>query len=199
MVYSKLNDQELVREYLSGNEPALASLINRHQRKVFSYIKKYVKERNIAEDIFQDTFFKVVHTLKSGRYNEEGRFLPWVMTIAHNLCIDFFRDEKKMPSINQGKGSGSDEEYDIWERLDLTDSCAEERIEQKELGKNLKTLLKHLPDEQREIVIMRHSLDMSFKEIADLKQISINTALGRMRYAMLNLKKLIEENRIIVH
>jgi len=199
MVYSKLNDQELINNYLIGNEFALETLIRRHQRKVFSHIKKLVKERQQAEDIFQDTFFKVVHTLKSGRYNDEGKFLPWVMTIARNLCIDFFRDEKKLPSINQGRGDKSNEEYDHWERLNLCENVTELKIEKSEMGKKLKSLLKLLPADQREIIILRHNLDMSFKEIADHKNISINTALGRMRYALLNIKKLIEERKMVFH
>ncbi len=199
MLNSKLNDQELVSNYVNGNEQALAELVERHKRRVMSFIKKYINEQTTADDIFQDTFFKVVHTLKSGKYNEEGRFLPWVTTIAHNLCIDYFRHEKKMPSVNKGQSDDGEDSYDFWERLNLRQGNIEDKLVKMQKKSDLKAIVALLPQEQKEIIILRLYKEMSFKEISEMYNISINTALGRMRYALINLRKIIDEKNLVFH
>jgi RNA polymerase sigma factor (sigma-70 family) len=187
-----ISDQELVRQYIEGNHASLEALIKKHQSKIFSYIMLIVKDRHLAEDIFQDTFIKVINTLKAGAYNEEGKFLPWVMRIAHNLIIDFFRKSKRMPMVENS------EEYDIFETLRLFDYTIEDKIIIEQIHKDVKTLIEYLPAEQKEVLKMRHYADMSFKEIAEQTNVSINTALGRMRYALINLRKLVDEKSIIL-
>ena len=186
-----LNDNELVQLYIDGNEESLAVLLTRHKRKIFSSIIIVVKDQQLAEDIFQDTFFKVIQTLKRGQYNEEGKFLPWVIRIARNLIIDHFRRIKKMPPmpvyINE-----EGEEVSVFNTLPAYDDS----VSGKEFAvfrKNIRNLIANLPGDQREVVLMRIYYDMSFKEISDFTGVSINTALGRMRYALINLKKMIEE------
>lgn len=183
-------DKELIDLYMEGHEFALECLINRHQDKVFTSIMMFVKDTNLAEDIFQDTFIKVLHTLRSGAYKEEGKFAPWVMRISYNLCIDHFRRLKRNPMIATSDG------FDIFEVLKFADDNAEDRIIRKETHHKVRKLVESLPDEQKEVVILRHYGNLSFKEIADTTGVSINTALGRMRYALINLRKLIEENAI---
>ena len=151
-----------------------------------------VKDRHLAEDIFQDTFIKVINTLKAGAYNEEGKFLPWVMRIAHNLVIDFFRKSKRMPTIENS------EEYDIFETLKIFDHTIEDKIIIDQIHNDVKMLIEYLPEEQKQVLKMRHYADMSFKEIADQTNVSINTALGRMRYALINLRKLVDEKSVIL-
>jgi RNA polymerase sigma factor (sigma-70 family) len=187
-----ISDQELVRQYIEGNHASLEALIKKHQSKIFSYIMLIVKDRHLAEDIFQDTFIKVINTLKAGAYNEEGKFLPWVMRIAHNLIIDFFRKSKRMPMVENS------EEYDIFETLRLFDQTIEDKIIIEQIHKDVKMLIEYLPAEQKEVLKMRHYADMSFKEIAEQTNVSINTALGRMRYALINLRKLVDEKSIIL-
>lgn len=151
-----------------------------------------VKDKHLAEDIFQDTFIKVINTLKAGAYNEEGKFLPWVMRIAHNLVIDFFRKSKRMPTVENS------EEYDIFETLRIFDQTIEDKIIVEQIHHDVKMLIEYLPEEQKRVLKMRHYSDMSFKEIAEQTNVSINTALGRMRYALINLRKLVDEKSIIL-
>jgi RNA polymerase sigma-70 factor (ECF subfamily) len=192
MLLNTLNDNDLVVIYQNGNEQALEELLHRHKRKIFAYIKMQIKDKALAEDFFQDTFIKVINTLKTGNYNEEGKFLPWVMRIAHNLIIDFFRKQKKMQTLSGGN------EYDIFETLNLTEINVQDKLMISQIHSDLRNLIKFLPDEQREIVILRMYADKSFKEISEEKNISINTCLGRMRYAILNLRKLVKENNVIL-
>ncbi len=185
-------DSTLVTDYILGNETALEVLIHRHQQRLFSFIYSKVHDRDITEDIFQDTFIKVIRTLKKGNYNEEGKFLPWVMRISHNLVIDHFRKSNRMPSFK------NTDEFDIFSVLGDNNLNVEKRIIKEQIHSDIKELLQELPDEQKEVLIMRIYKDMSFKEISENTNVSINTALGRMRYALINLRKLIEKNKIIL-
>jgi RNA polymerase sigma-70 factor (ECF subfamily) len=187
-----LSDLDLINEYLNGNQSALEALINRHHKKLFSYILMLVKDKELAEDIFQDTFYKVILTLKSGNYKEEGKFLSWIMRIAHNLVIDFFRKDKKIPVVE------NNEEYDIFNTIKIYDESYEEKIIKEQIDNDVKRLIDYLPEEQKEVLIMRHYKELSFKEIADLTNVSINTALGRMRYALINMRKIIDEKQIVL-
>jgi RNA polymerase sigma factor (sigma-70 family) len=186
-----LSDNELVQQYVGGNEDSLSVLLHRHQRKIFSSIIVVVKDHQLAEDIFQDTFFKVILTLKKGQYNEEGKFLPWVIRIARNLIIDHFRRAKKMPPIPVYVNDEG-EEVTVFSILAAPDDLAAS-TDSKKFRKSMRDLVAQLPNDQREVVLMRMYYDMSFKEIAEFTNVSINTALGRMRYALFNLKKLIAE------
>ncbi|MCB0820190.1 MAG: sigma-70 family RNA polymerase sigma factor [Bacteroidetes bacterium] len=192
MQFSQARDQELVRNYINGHEEALSVLVTRHQQKVYSYIRMMVKDSTLAEDIFQDVFVKVINTLKSGNYNEEGKFLPWVMRIAHNLTIDHFRKAKRMQMVQPKDDS------DIFRTLKIDELNMEDQLVKKQILKDVKRLIKELPPEQQEVLILRHYADMSFQEIADFTNVSINTALGRMRYALINLRKIIKQNEIIL-
>lgn len=197
-IQQSVDDQEFVNRYIKGDESALVSLITRHKRRIFSYIMLTVKDRALAEDIFQDTFIKVINTLKKGHYNEEGKFLPWVLRIAHNLIIDTFRKDKRMPTISGGTNEDGDD-FDIFSVLGVYDKTAEEEIIQGQVRKDIRKLVDALPVEQKEVLMMRHYYDMSFKEISEQTNVSINTALGRMRYALINLRKMIEEKDIVVN
>lgn len=177
-------DRDLVRQYIIGKESALEILIERHKDKVFTSIMMYVKDTVIAEDIFQDTFIKVVETLRKGKYKEEGKFLPWVMRIAYNLCIDHFRRVKRTPTITNNDGN------DIFNILKFAEASAEDLMIQKQTHAKVKGLVDQLPEEQKEVVILRHYAELSFKEIAAMTGVSINTALGRMRYALINMRKI---------
>ncbi|MDX9942756.1 MAG: sigma-70 family RNA polymerase sigma factor [Bacteroidales bacterium] len=185
-------DQELIRQFINGDHASLEELIKRHQRKVFSYILLIIKDKHLAEDIFQDTFIKVINTLRAGSYNEEGKFLPWVMRIAHNLIIDFFRKSKRMPYVENS------EEYDLFETLMVFEDTIEDKLIIEQIHKDVQRLVEYLPEEQKEVLKMRHYKDMSFKEIAEQTNVSINTALGRMRYALINLRKMVNEKEIIL-
>ncbi len=187
---AELQDQELVSLYIQGNESCLEDLITRHKKRVFSYIMMIVRDRHLAEDVFQDTFIKVIQTLKRGTYNDEGKFLPWVLRIAHNLIIDHFRRVKRMPVVNGG------DDFDIFSILTLSQVNAEDKLTKKQIRSDVRKAIENLPIEQREVLIMRYYIDMSFKEIADTTNCSINTALGRMRYALINLKKMLEKQDI---
>jgi RNA polymerase sigma factor (sigma-70 family) len=189
---NSITDSTLVSSYIKGDESALGVLIKRHQQRLFSFIYSKVKDKDITEDVFQDTFIKVIRTLKKGNYNEEGKFLPWVMRIAHNLVIDYFRKSNRMPSFN------STDEFDIFSVLGDGSLNAEKRIIQEQIFADVKELVNELPDEQKEVLIMRMYKDMSFKEISENTGVSINTALGRMRYALINMRKLIEKHNIIL-
>ncbi|MES2139063.1 MAG: sigma-70 family RNA polymerase sigma factor [Bacteroidota bacterium] len=192
-----IDDQELINRYIAGDETALSTLILRHKRRIFSYIMHTLKDKALSEDIFQDTFIKVIKTLKKGQYNEEGKFLPWVLRIAHNLIIDTFRHDKRMPTISGGT-NGDGENFDIFSVLGEHDRTIEQEIIQGQIRKDIRKLVECLPPEQREVLMMRHYYDMSFKEISEQTNVSINTALGRMRYALINLRKMIEEKEIVV-
>jgi RNA polymerase sigma factor (sigma-70 family) len=187
------SDQDIINLYLSGNEAALEELILKHQSKIYTSIYLLVKDSYLAEDIFQDTFIKVINTLKAGKYNEEGKFLPWVIRIAHNLVIDHFRKEKRTPIIANVEG------FDIFEVLNFQDESVEDRMVREQTYKDLRTMIHLLPSEQKEVLIMRHYGDLSFKEIADITNVSINTALGRMRYALNNLRKMMETKELILN
>ncbi len=187
-----LPDAVLVKNYISGDESALALLINRHQSKIYGFIYSKIGDRDLSDDIFQDTFIKVIKTLKTSSYNEEGKFLPWVMRIAHNLVVDHFRKAKKMPFQRET------EEYSIFNYMTDNSLNIEGQIISEQVESDLAKLLDELPADQKEVLVMRMYQDLSFKEIADLTGVSINTALGRMRYALLNLRKIIEKNQIIL-
>ncbi len=185
-------DALLVKNYIAGDENALAVLIQRHQSKIYGFIYSKMADRDVADDIFQDTFIKVIKTLKSNSYNEEGKFLPWVMRISHNLIVDHYRKNKKMPMLRET------EEFSIFSILTDSSLNVEGRIITEVIEKDLQKIIKELPDDQREVLMMRIYQDYSFNEIAELTGVSINTALGRMRYAILNLRKVIEKNQIIL-
>lgn len=185
-------DAILVRNYISGDESALATLINRHQSKIFGFIYSKVADRDVSDDIFQDTFIKVIKTLKSNSYNEEGKFLPWVMRIAHNLIVDHFRRNKKMPMFRET------EEFSIFSIMSDNAPNIESQIITGQVEEDVRKLILELPKDQREVLEMRIYQDMSFKEIADVTNVSINTALGRMRYALMNLRKVIDKHQIIL-
>ncbi len=186
------NDQELVSEFLRGNEDTLQVLIIRHERKIFTSIYLLVKDRDLANDIFQETFIKVIKTLRSGNYNEEGKFLSWVLRIGHNLVIDHFRGLKRMPMVYDT------EEYSVFDTIPLEDINIEDKMIAEQIQTTVRALIEQLPYDQREVVIMRHFANMSFKEIADATGVSINTSLGRMRYALINLRKLIQEKQLVL-
>lgn len=193
MQLKSLGDTQLVREYLNGKEKAFEVLMLRHKDRVYSYIYYMVKDRQLAEDIFQDAFVKVINTLKLGKYNDEGKFLPWIMRISHNLIIDTFRKNAKMPTIEP-----RDEDHDIFSNLQVFDLNVEDLLVNDQILKDVRKLIDYLPEEQKEVVLMRHYSDMSFKEISEATNVSINTALGRMRYALINLRRLIEEKDIML-
>lgn len=188
----QIEDSVLVSDYISGNEKALEVLINRHNQRISSFIYSKVLDRDITEDIFQDTFIKVIKTLKKGSYSEEGKFLPWVMRIAHNLIIDHFRKSKRMP-----KFEGNDD-FNIFSVIGDDKLNAEKQIIKDQITSDLKHLIEELPDDQKEVLVMRIYKDMSFKEISENTGVSINTALGRMRYALINLRKIIDKNNIVL-
>ena len=190
MLNSVRSEKELIQLYLHGQEEALSVLINRYESKVFTYIKMMVQDQALAEDLFQDTFIKVILTLKGGSYNEEGKFLPWVMRIAHNLTIDHFRRNKRIPTIK------NTEENDVFRTISENSLNVEEGIVKDQVMKDVKKLIKELPFEQQQVLVLRHYADMSFQEISELTGVSINTALGRMRYALINLRKIIKEKDI---
>lgn len=184
---TKKSDFDLVREFIDGNNSSIEILINRHKDRVFSYIFILVKDNQLAEDIFQDTFIKVINSLRKGKYTEDGRFVGWVLRIAHNLVIDYFRKEKNMRTV-----SNDDDNVDFLNSAKFSDLTAEQEMAKGQLHGNVRELVDKLPFEQRQVVIMRHFMDMSFKEISVYTNVSINTALGRMRYALINMRKMIE-------
>ena len=193
MKYLSMSDQQLILEYLDGNEMAVRCLIERHEERVRLTIRKYVKDINQADDIFQEVFIKVINTLRKGKYNHEGKFGQWVNRIAQNLCIDSFRKKKRRPTLQPT------EEFDIFDVLGSPDDNIEEQTIKVQTYDKVKKLIDQLPPEQREVVILRHYADMSFKEIAGLTRVSINTALGRMRYALINIRKMVEEKEIALY
>ncbi len=197
MVLDKLEDRVLIRNYIRGNDYAFEILLRRHQERVFNYIMKMVKNADEANDIFQETFIKVISTLKRGMYNEEGKFLPWVMRIAHNLVIDHFRNSSKMPIVGRKHNTDNDD-FDIFKILRLEECTIEDELVLEQIFQDVRDLVEKLPNEQKEVVKMRHYMGMSFKDIAESTGVSINTALGRMRYALINLRKLINDHEIML-
>jgi RNA polymerase sigma-70 factor (ECF subfamily) len=187
-----ITDSTLVSDYIQGKEAALEVLIKRHKQRLYSFIYSKIQDRDITEDVFQDTFIKVIRTLKKGNYNEEGKFLPWVMRIAHNLVIDHFRKTNRMPTFK------NTDEFDIFSVLGDGNLNAEKKIIQEQIYNDVRELVKELPEEQKEVLVMRMYKDMSFKEISENTGVSINTALGRMRYALINMRKLIDKHKIIL-
>lgn len=192
MAVVQLPDALLVKNYVEGNEGALTTLINRHQSKIFGFIYSKIADRDISNDIFQDTFIKVIKTLKSKSYNEEGKFLPWVMRIAHNLIIDHFRKNKKMPLFRET------EEFSIFSIMSDNSLTIENQMICDQVEIDLKKLIEELPADQKEVLVMRMYQDLSFKEISEITGVSINTALGRMRYALMNIRKVIDKHQIIL-
>lgn len=182
------SDYKLVQKFLSGDESSIEQLINRHKDKVFNYIFMLVKNEALAEDLFQETFYKVINSLKKGKYHDNGKFLSWVLRISHNLVIDHFRKAKQLNTLSK-----DDYETDLFNTKIVDDKTVEEDIMDKQVHQDIRRLINLLPDDQREVVVLRHYVGMSFKEIATFTDVSINTALGRMRYALLNMRKLAEE------
>ena len=191
MKKSKLTDHELVTQFVEGEQSSFEILISRHKDKVYTYILLMVKKEYLAQDIFQETFIKVVKSLHAGKYQENGKFISWVVRIAHNLVIDHFRKEKQMKMC-----SNDDYETDIFNSSRFSDNTIEDNIIHDQIMSDVRALVDFLPDEQKEVILLRHFLGLSFKEIADQTNVSINTALGRMRYALINLRKLVEEKNL---
>ena len=189
---AQLVDQELIDLYLNGNEKAFEILLRRHKARIYTSIYIFCKDSQLAEDIFQEVFIKIINTLRSGRYNHEGKFLQWALRIAHNLCVDYFRRDKRRPTV------GQTDEYDIFNVIGLSDESPEQSIMRSQVHERIRHLVDSLPNEQREVVVLRHYADMSFKEIASLTRVSINTALGRMRYALINMRRMVEEKDLIL-
>ena len=187
------SDKDLICQFLEGNQYSLEKLIQRHQNRVFAYILMVVKDKQLADDIFLDTFIKVINTIKSGAYREEGKFIQWVMRIAHNLIIDHFRKSKRLPTVENDKDN-----FDIFDTIRFTDPSVEDRMITEQIHEDVRKLIEYLPPEQKEVLFMRHYSEMSFKDIAEQTDVSINTALGRMRYALINLRKLIKEKNVIL-
>ncbi len=188
---AKLCDNELVQLFVNGNQSAIEFLINRHQNRIYTYILLIVKKQHLAEDIFQDTFVKVIRSLKRGKYIENGKFISWVIRIAHNLIIDHYRKEKHLNTI-----SNDDSEMDLFNSSKFSDRNVEDILVGDQVTSDVKLLIAELPVEQREVVVMRYYMGLSFKEIADQTDVSINTALGRMRYALINMRKMIEDKNL---
>lgn len=196
MAHEILSDKELIRSYLSGNEKSFETLLLRNKDRIFGYIISKVRNENLANDIFQDVFIKVIRTLKNGSYNEEGKFLPWVLTISHNMIVDHFRRSNKMQMISESSSRSDD--YNIFSVLKLTDKNVEDDIIKGQIEADVVRLVEYLPNEQRDVLKNRIFKGMSFKDIADKEDISINTALGRMRYALINLRKLVEKHNVSI-
>lgn len=194
MNLKKMNDQELLQAYSGGNEDAVTVLIERHRKRVYDYIRMMVKDADLADDLFQETFIKVLKSLREERYVDNGKFVAWVMRIAHNQIIDHFRRQKQQNNV-----SNDDVGYDLLNNKKFSDKTIEEHMVSDQISEDIRRLVDFLPEEQREVVVMRHYNDLSFKEIADQTGVSINTALGRMRYALINLRKLINEKQVILH
>jgi RNA polymerase sigma-70 factor (ECF subfamily) len=190
MRLSLLSDQELVLLYAGGNESCLSELLRRHQRKVFHYILSKVKDEDVANDVFQETFFKVIRTIKLDQYREEGKFISWVMRIAHNLVMDHFRDAARIP-----RNSGNDD-WNIFDSINMLEENVQDRLIRRQVEGDLRRMIEHLPSDQRELVQLRMYEELSFKEIAEKTGVSINTALGRFRYAVINLRKMMKQHNI---
>ncbi|HKK87519.1 MAG TPA: sigma-70 family RNA polymerase sigma factor [Saprospiraceae bacterium] len=191
MQVTQRDDKQLINAYLDGDDRAFEVLLNRHKEKIYTSIFLFVKDHSLAEDIFQDVFIKIIRTLRRGKYNHEGKFLQWAMRIAYNMCVDHFRKSKRKPTVSPT------EEFDIFDVLKVTEDNAETKMIKNQRYEKVRQLVDALPEEQREVVILRHYADLSFKEIAKLTDVSINTALGRMRYALINIRKIIDEKNIV--
>lgn len=187
---SQATDNQLIRAFQEGNANALEILVNRYKDKIFSSILFLVKDKYLAEDLFQDVFIKVIDTLRANRYTEEGKFLPWALRISHNLCVDYFRKVKRSPAIK------TSDDRDIFEVINVVEESAETKVMASQSHDRVRKMLDMLPEEQREVIVLRHFADMSFKDIAEITNCSINTALGRMRYGLINLRKLMVEKQI---
>ncbi|WP_299577046.1 sigma-70 family RNA polymerase sigma factor [uncultured Sunxiuqinia sp.] len=186
-----LNENQLVQNFINGDQLALEELVKRHKNRVFTYIVLIVKNHQLAEDIFQDTFIKVIRSLKTGKYTENGKFVSWVLRIAHNLIIDHFRKEKLLNTT-----SNDDTEIDLFNSQRYSDENIEDKLVYEQITEDVRKLVELLPEDQRQVIVMRHYMGLSFKEISKQTDVSINTALGRMRYALINLRKLIEKNKL---
>lgn len=186
-----ISDYELIEKFVNGEQSCFENLINRHKNKVYSYISLYIRDQALVEDIFQDTFLKVIQSVKAGKYQDNGKFVSWVMRIAHNLIIDHFRRIKQMNTI-----SNDDYESDLFNTPKLAEANVEDNMIKRQIEKDVRMLISHLPDDQREVIILRHYSGLSFKEISEVTDVSINTALGRMRYALINLRKIMNEKNI---
>lgn len=187
---SQATDNQLVHSFQQGNNQALEILVNRHKDKIFTSIHILVKDKYLAEDLFQDVFIKIIDTLRKNNYNEEGKFLPWAIRIAHNLCVDHFRKVKRTPTITTG------DDRDIFEVINVTAESADHSMIKSQSHDRVRQLLDRLPEEQREVIVLRHYADLSFKEIAAMTNCSINTALGRMRYGLLGMRKMMAEKQM---
>jgi RNA polymerase sigma-70 factor (ECF subfamily) len=192
MTVNPISDQDLIMLYLGGSERAFEELLLRHKQKIYGSIYLFVKDSTLAEDIFQEVFIKIIDTLRKGKYNHEGKFLQWALRISYNMCVDYFRRNKRKPKTT------TTDSFDIFDVLPLSDLNAEQAMVRDQTHDKIKDLLDLLPEEQREVVILRHYADMSFKEISKLTRVSINTALGRMRYALINIRKIIEEKDLVL-
>ena len=192
MQVQSLNDQQLIDFYLAGDEAAFSTLLHRHKAKIYSSIYMFTKDRELADDLFQDVFIKIIDTLRKGKYNHEGKFLQWALRISYNMCVDQFRRSKRRTKVS------ATESFDIFDVLESDDPNKEVSMMRDQTYDRVRTLVDMLPTEQREVVILRHYADMSFKEIACLTDVSINTALGRMRYALINIRKMIEEKELVI-
>ena len=193
MPSSNLSDQELVKKYINGDNYSFEVLLNRHKNRVFAFIMSKIKNKDLSEDIFQDTYVKVVNSLQKGKYNEEGKFLPWIMRIAHNLVIDHFRKQKKMHMVR------SNNDFDIFDIIKDDSINVDDRLIRDQIFNDLRALINLLPNDQREVLKMRYFEEMSFKKIAEYFDISINTALGRMRYALINIRVLSKKRHVDLH
>ena len=193
MLYDKKSDNELVAAYMNGDKQAFEILLSRHKNKVYNYILSLVKDKALAGDIFQVTHIKIVNTLRRGTYRDEGKYIQWVMRIAHNLVIDHFRKSQRFPTVR------TDENFDIFDIIGNSEESIENKIIKAQINSDVKKLIRQLPDEQRRVLVMRHYANMSFKDIADKTGVSINTALGRMRYALINLRRMADEKTMILH
>jgi len=188
---NSISDYELIQRFIKGEQSCFEQIIHRHKNKVFAYISLYIRDQALAEDLFQDTFMKVIQSVKTGKYQDNGKFISWVMRIAHNLIIDHFRRIKQMNTI-----SNDDYESDLFNSKKLAESTIEDDMIRRQIQKDVRKMISHLPEDQREVVILRHYAGLSFKEIAEITDVSINTALGRMRYALINMRKIMEEKKI---
>lgn len=193
MGLAAISEKELIQSFINGNHSSLQTLIERHQNRLYSYIFLLVKDKQLADDIFQDTYVKVINTLKRGSYNDEGKFIQWVMRIAHNLVIDHFRKSKKVPTVEN-----SYNEFDVFDTIRFTDPSIEEQLVKTQIHSDVRKLLEYLPEEQKEVLYLRCYSGLSFKDIAEHTDVSINTALGRMRYAIINMRKIIEEKKVVL-
>ena len=193
MLLSNISDQELVKKYINGDNKSFEILLNRHKNRVFAFIMSKIKNKDLSEDIFQDTYVKVVNSLQKGKYNEEGKFLPWVMRIAHNLVIDYFRRQKKMQMVR------SNNDFNIFDVIKDNKINADEKLIKDQIFNDLNSLVDKLPKDQKDVLKMRYYEELSFKKIAEHFDISINTALGRMRYALINLRALSKKHHVDLH